>query len=123
MRRALPKDFTWYGGDNWVVLSREAAEYLAGSVEAAKIISALKRSAFPEESIFQSAVLNSALAPKVVNDHRRKIKWKTGLASPGLFSLEDWPELEAASRQGSWFARKFASQPEILDKIDAHLLA
>lgn len=52
IRVPLPTQFTWYGGDNWVILSRRAAEHLIGSPMAKAIVERLRRSGFPDESIF-----------------------------------------------------------------------
>lgn len=123
LRRRLPDSFTWYGGDNWVTLSRTAASYVTGSPAAARITRALRRTVLPEESLFQSILLNSPLAPKVLNDHRRKIKWLPARASPELFTAADWPLLQEAARQGAWFARKFGPEIEIRDLIDRNLLS
>jgi hypothetical protein len=121
--RALPTGFTWYGGDNWVTLSREAADYLVSSPESARIIAALRRSALPEESIFQTVLLNSPLAPKVRNDHRRAIKWQENLGSPKTFDETDFPALAAAAAQGHWLARKFTADSPVLARVERELLS
>ena len=118
----MPKDFVWYGGDNWVVLSREASMHILTSPQAASIISALRHSAFPEESVFQSVLMNSVLSSRVVNRHRRAINWRHDMASPTPFTEADWPTLTQAINDGSWFARKFEAGAPVLDMIDTHLL-
>jgi len=124
VRRPLPMTFTWYGGDNWVVLSRSAAEYLIHSPDAGRIIAELRHSGFPEESIFQSVMMNSPLASRVRNDHLRCINWRSGIASPGIFTAEDFPRLRAAAAGGRIFARKFDSVREgvVIARIESELL-
>jgi Core-2/I-Branching enzyme len=121
IRYKLPREFAWYGGDNWVTLSRSAAEYIVSDRRAARIIRRLNHSAFPEESCYQSVLMNSPLAPKVLNEHRRAIKW-SALASPGIQTIEDWDHLQQSAKSGCWFARKFSDQGPILDLIDKNLL-
>jgi hypothetical protein len=119
---SYPKDFTWYGGDNWVVLSRSAAEYLIGDPKAQRIHHRLRHTQVPEESIFQSVLINSVHGERVINSHRRCIKWIAGHGSPGLFTPDDLPLLEQAARNGAWFARKFQANAPVLDLIDQKLL-
>lgn len=125
VRIPLPKDFTWYGGDNWVILSRSASEYLVRSPQAARISSALRHSAVAEESVFQSVILNSPLAGSVINSHRRRINWLKGSVSPSVFKEEDFGSLEKSAGEGALFARKFdpLASGGLLAKIDASLLA
>jgi hypothetical protein len=122
IRRALPKTFTWFGGDNWVVLSRAAAEHLVLAAKAATIIAALRHSAIPDESVFQTVLMNSPFSAQVINQHRRLINWRHGMASPTVFTTADWPALMQGATDGNWFARKFEAASPILDMIDAHLL-
>jgi hypothetical protein len=125
VRRALPTTFTWYGGDNWVALSRAAAEYLVHSPNAAHIIGALRHSSLPEESIFQSVLMNSPLAPQVRNEHLRCINWLPGVGSPGIFKDEDFLRLKQAAADGALVARKFDPRIDatVIDRIKRELLA
>ena len=115
----------WYGGDNWVSLSRSAAKYICTSSQAEMIISMLRFSALPEESVFQTVLMNSEFSRTVVNSHGRMINWSKGKASPGVFTERDYDSIELASRQGALFARKFDANlsASLLDKIDCCLLA
>jgi hypothetical protein len=124
IRLSLPTTFTWYGADNWVILSRQAGDYLIRSAEAAKIILALRHSGFPEESIFQSVIMNSPLAGQVRNDHLRCINWIPGVASPGIFRAADFSRLQTSAQEGRLFARKFDldQDRDIIDRIDRELL-
>lgn len=124
IKKALPTTFTWYGGDNWVVLSRAAGEYLTTSPDADRIISDLRHSGLPEESIFQSVLMNSPLASKVRNDHLRCINWLPGVGSPAIFKSEDFPRLQKAAANGALVARKFDARVDsaIIVRIRQELL-
>ncbi len=125
IKRSLPTDFTWFGGDNWVVLSRRDAEHLIHSPDAARQIAELRHSAFPEESICQTVVLNGPHAVSTQNTHLRSINWRDGLASPTIYHENDFPALTSAADNGALFARKFdlARHPKVFDLIDAQLLS
>ena len=114
--------FRWYGGDNWVVLSRIAAEQMLAPAGRA-IAEWFRGTAFPEESVFQTVVLNTPAAGPVRNDHLRYINWISGLASPQNFRAADLPRLVAAAEKGALFARKFdpAVDPVILDALTARI--
>jgi hypothetical protein len=124
VQRPLPTAFTWFGADNWVVLSRAAADYLLHAPEAARIIRELRHSGFPEESIFQSVLMNSPLREQVTNDHLRCINWKSGVASPGVFTLDDFPRLQTAAAAGRLFARKFDPRVDgaVIERIERELV-
>ncbi len=98
--------FRWYGGDNWVVLSRTAATRLV-SPEGRAITEWLRTTAFPEESVFQSVVRNAPDVGTIENTHLRHINWRDGQASPQTFRAADLPRLRAAADHGALFARKF----------------
>ena len=84
-RREVPSWFRYMGGSNHVILSREAASYLVSDPTARRIVQWLKYSGIPDESLFQSVLLNSPLAASVVNDDRRAICWES--LHPGPSSL------------------------------------
>lgn len=122
LKRALPHSFTWFGGDNWVVLARRAAEHILTSLQAREISARLRHSAFPEESLFQTILMNSPFASTVTNHHRRAVKWTANAASPNLFGLDDLAVLRQAAAEGNWFARKFAADSPVLNEIDRQFL-
>ena len=116
--------FRWYGGDNWVVLARAAAEQML-TPAARAITDWFRGTAFPEESVFQTVVLNTPAAGPVRNDHLRCINWQSGLASPQNFRAADLDRLITAGVRGALFARKFdpAADPVILDALSARVSA
>jgi len=114
--------FHWYGGDNWVVLSRGAAAQMLSPAGRA-IAAWFRGTAFPEESVFQTVVLNAPAAGPVHNDHLRCINWIANLASPQNFRATDLPRLLAGAANGALFARKFdpTVDPVILDALTARV--
>jgi len=106
-RRASPHFFRYFGGSNHVILSRQAVRYVAFDPHARKLRRWLRWSGIPDESLFQSVLLNSPLASQVINDDRRAIYWEPGAPSPRTLTMEDLPRLREARADGKLFARKF----------------
>lgn len=108
VRRKKPDWFRYMGGSNHFVLSREAVAYAVNDPQAQKITQWLKFTNIPEESIFQSVLLNSPLADRVINDDRRAVFWQNSNSpSPLTLKHSDLPALHEAREKGRLFARKF----------------
>jgi hypothetical protein len=118
--RAEPKFFRYFGGSNHAVLSRAACSYIESDPCARRIRRWLSHSAIPDESIFQSVLLNSPLASTIVNHHRRYFEFSPGTPHPRTFRLEDFDLL---IKSDAWFARKFdeAVDAQILDRLEQHV--
>ena len=118
VKRRRPEWFRYWGGSNHVTLSRSAADYVVNDPQARRIVQWLKRSGHPDESVFQSALLNGPLAGSVVNDDRRAILWaRDGEPSPLTLRCADLPWLRGEARvEGKLFARKVDL------KVDAQLM-
>ena len=124
IKREVPSWFRYMGGSNHVILSREAAAYLVSDPKARRIVQWLKHSGIPDESLFQSVLLNSPLAASVVNDDRRAIFWETpGAPSPVTFTGAHLPWLHQARAEGKLFARKFdtAVDAEVLRGMEEEI--
>ena len=124
VKREVPSWFRYMGGSNHVILAREAASYLVTDPKALRITQWLKYSGIPDESIFQSVLLNSPLASSVVNDDRRAICWEShGSPSPITFTRSQLAWLREARAQGKLFARKFDSgvDDEVICAIEKDL--
>lgn len=120
VRRARPDWFRFIGGSNHVILSRVAAACFSTDPTARRIIQRLRHSGHPDESIFQSVLLNSPLASSVVNDDRRAIRWEShGAPSPLTLTLADLPWLREERSRGKLFARKF--DPNVDNEVLAQL--
>jgi Core-2/I-Branching enzyme len=116
----------WYGGSNWVALSRIAAQYWLHNPAAQRVSQIFRDTASPEESIIQSVILN-ALEPargRVVNADLRAIFWSEGAVSPNIIKTPDHARLSASAQQGCLFARKFdlTVDAEILRLLENDLI-
>lgn len=118
-RRDWP-EFHYYGGSNHVILSRAACDYLVNDATARATTRWLSHSAHANEIIFQTVLLNSALAPTIVNTHLREIDFPAHSPHPRTFRLGDFERL-VNSRH--FFARKFdaAVDATILERLAAHV--
>ena len=78
------------------------------------------RSAVPDESFFQTILMNSPLAGTLVNDDLRYVDWSEGAASPRVLTAFD---LERMIRSSALFARKFDPRVDrgVIDALDAHI--
>lgn len=115
-RKLLP--LTYYGGINWLNLSKEAVsyilEYLKSNPEYEK---SFHRTLISDEIFFQTLLLNSPLAPKVVNSAKRYIDYDSGgPETPRTLRMKD---LETILSTDAWFARKFNDQAdaEVIEAI------
>jgi hypothetical protein len=120
-RREWP-DFRYFGGANHVILSRAAATYLARDPEARRIIRWLKHSAHANEIIFQTVLLNSPQAPRIINTHLREVDFAPNSPHPRTFTIKDFERLTASPM---YFARKFDEQVDrqILEWLQARVRA
>jgi hypothetical protein len=125
IRRRAPRNLRWVGGSNHVILSRAHAEYLAYDDCARKAITWLRGSGHPDESVYQTALLNSRFADGVSNDDRRMIAWEgNGEVSPRILTSKDVGLLCRARDAGRWFARKFDADvdQDILSYVETQFL-
>jgi hypothetical protein len=108
LKREQPVRFTYFGGSNHVILSREAAAYIVSDPAAEEVIHWLRWTGHPDESVYQSTLLNSRFAALTVNDDRRAVFWaKAGDPSPRTLDISDLERLHEARNSGKLFARKF----------------
>lgn len=120
-RRRWPRFFRYYGGANHVVLARAAAAHLVRDPGALRIRRWLRRgAAHSDEIVFQSALLNSPLAPTLVNDPLREIDFPRHAPHPCVFTSADLPRLV---RSPALLARKFdpAVDAGVLDALEERL--
>jgi hypothetical protein len=103
-RRRRPDFFHYYGGANHVALNRAAARLVARDPAARRIRRWLRGAAHSDEIVFQSILLNSPLAPTLVNASLREIDFPAGSPHPRVFTRADLPRLLASA---ALFARKF----------------
>lgn len=116
-RRRRPDFFQYFGGSNHVVLARESCEHLISDSHACRIRNWLAHSAIPDESIFQSVLLNSHLASKIVHRTYRFLEFRPGTPHPITLRTVDFDRLLGS---GEWFARKFDESVDsvVLDRLE-----
>ena len=123
LNRVLParrSPLPLYGGNmgGWYTLSREAATYVVQYLDTHPT---WRRFAYyswgSDEFVVQTTLLNSPLAPTIINNNLRYIDWSAGGSSPRTLTLADLPALLASPRL---FARKFAAGTDatVLDRLD-----
>ncbi len=103
-RRRVPGYFRYYGGANHVALARPAVEHLLHDPDALRLRRWLRGAAHSDEIVFQSVLLNSPLAPTLVNESLREIDFPRHAPHPRTFTSEDLPRL---LRSRALLARKF----------------
>jgi len=123
LRRSVPGGLKPYqGGASWS-MTREAVEHVLDYVSAhPRIVRFYRRAFAPDESFFQTILMTSPLAPRVVNSDLRFESWEADSDHPAILTVEHLPEL---MRSDSLFAKKFdaAVDAGVMDRIDAELLA
>jgi hypothetical protein len=113
--RRFPRGFTPYGGSAFWALTGEAAKYvLAFTRSQRSFVRYFHHVAFPDESFFQTILLNAPLAAQVVSDSLRYTDWSTTGSSPKTISQADIDRVLASRKL---FARKF-DDAAMLDAID-----
>ena len=122
IRRDVPGGLWPYGGGSWWALSRPAAELIVRSVDRDRRLERYFRTTLlPEESLFQTLLLNSELAETVVNRLSTFALWeRQDLPHPATLTAEHLPLLQTLPH---WFARKFdeGANPGVLDALDERL--
>jgi hypothetical protein len=114
-----------YGGNmgGWYTLSRECAAHVLAVLDAQPRLPRFFRFTWgSDEFVVQSIVLNSPLAPTVINNNQRFIDWSGGGHSPKVLTTADLPALLASPRL---YARKFDARQDaaVLDELDQALRA
>jgi hypothetical protein len=133
-----------YIGGQWKILSRNACEFICSDSKVTRIKNFYKNTLIPDESFFQTALMNSDYPNSIINDDKRAIIWipdvdvrlnpktltaidtESLIASgkiklrPKTFTLQDRIYL---SETTAFFARKFDETVDsaILDFLEANL--
>jgi hypothetical protein len=118
-RRRPPAWLTPFGGSGYWNLSRAGAEY-ALAAATPRVLRFFRWAKFPDELVYQSLLASSPLAETICSDDLRHIEWAPNRPNPGVLHADAIPRLRASQ---DLFARKFdlATDPDILDRIDAEL--
>lgn len=121
LRRRFPSGLRPYGGGAYWALSRDCVAHVARFVaERPDVVSFFRHVDIPDESFFQTVLMNSELRETIVNDNLRYIDWTRG-RRPAILQTSD---LEALRASPKLFARKFDVDRDatVLELIDRHLL-
>jgi hypothetical protein len=119
VRRKHPygSGFQCYAGSNWLNLSRKAVELLwSRKSERSELARYLLHSRCPDESFFQTLLLNGSEL-NVQSWDRRFYIWREDASNPEILGVDDLGRMLASE---AWFARKVDDtvHPELLDRLD-----
>jgi hypothetical protein len=120
-KRKFPAGLEPFGGGAYWCLSGECVELVRSFVDARPdVVRFFRHVDIPDEIFFQTVLMNSELADRVVNDNLRYIDWSTD-KRPTLLGAGD---LDALRHSPKLFARKFDATLDsaVLDLIDRELL-
>jgi hypothetical protein len=144
IKRPFMPSITPYIGGQWKILSRNACDFVCSDPKISKIRNFYKNTLIPDESFFQTALMNSDYSSSIINDDKRAIIWvpdidvrlnphtltaidtESLIASgkiklrPKTFTLQDRIYL---SETTAFFARKFDETVDsaILDLLESNL--
>jgi len=74
-KRAFMANVVPYIGGQWKILTRSCCEFLDSSPKVAKFRKFYKNTLIPDESFFQTVLMNTDFGEKIVNDDKRAIVW------------------------------------------------
>jgi len=118
-KREFMKDITPYIGGQWMILTRDCCTFICTSTEVKKFENYYKNTLIADESFFQTVLMNTKFAGKLVNDDKRAIIWIPDgdiKLRPKTFTIDD---LDFLNSENHLFARKFDDNvdKEIINKI------
>lgn len=144
-KRAYLKNVTPYIGGQWKILSRKSVEFISESPMIARFRDYYRNTLIPDESFFQTVLMNTDQENRIINDDKRAIIWIPDIAlriskgantkkdtqsqiesgkiklRPKIFSVKDLPFLFSSQ---AFFARKFDESVDsnVLDALEANLV-
>jgi len=74
-KRAYLTDVIPYIGGQWMILTRECCEFICNSGEAKKFEDYYLHTLIPDESFFQTVMMNTSFNGKIINDDKRAVIW------------------------------------------------
>jgi len=118
-KRDFLKDTIPYIWWQWMILNRDCCEFICNSLETKKFIDYYINTLIPDESFFQTLLMNTSFDGNIVNDDKRAIIWVNDWdikLRPKTFKKED---IDFLSLKNNLFARKFDDNEdsEIIDFI------
>ncbi len=105
LRRAMVAGMRPYGGSCWWALSRPCVEMILQRIRAQPALEQFFRTvACSDEMFFQTVVMDSPFADKVVSNNFRYIRWPdSGARNPKILEAADFDDI---ARSGAHFCRK-----------------
>ena len=94
----------FHTGPNWFDLHRSLIEHMRADPFAYELHEVMRTTFIPDESYFQTYIMNSAFRETVDHDYGRFIHRPVENPEPKVFGASDWPLIEAS---GAFYARKF----------------
>lgn len=120
--RTYLKNVIPYIGGQWMILTRSCCEFLCNSREVKKFEDYYLNTLIPDESFFQTVLMNTSFTGILINDDKRAIIWIPDgdiKLRPKTFTNEDYYFLKNGE---NLFARKFDDNIDnnIIDKLKSH---
>lgn len=103
--KTIPNNLRPFGGSGYWTINKTHAEYILEYVNNnPTYVSFFNRTDIPDELFFQTILLNSSHAKKVINNNLRYIDWTRPGEYPAIIRSKDYSKL---SRSKALLARKF----------------
>jgi hypothetical protein len=117
-RRRMPDGFVPHGGSSWWALSRDClAEVLRLADAHPRLMRFFRTVQCPDEMLFQTLVMHSRFADRVLSDNYRYVQWpEQGARNPKVLDAGDFERIRASHAH---FCRKLDSQAsaELLPRL------
>lgn len=120
-KRQFLKNTDWYAGWQWFILNRKFCEYVSTSSELEEYIRFFRHTFIPDESFFQTFIMNSMFRDSVVNDFKRAVFWNSDKGVK-ILRKDDFDRLIPLN---CFFARKFDERidEEIIGQLESYLFS
>lgn len=124
IKRPQKKDFEpFFWGSSYWCLERRCIDYIFNFINndtktnKSKFVRFFKAADIPDESFFQTILINSPLKETIINDSLRYLKWSPGSPNPQIIESELFYEMKDSKKL---FARKFDLNRDsnVLDMLD-----
>lgn len=113
-----PKEYAFYKGSQWFSVPFEVARYMVNFLEDNPwYYKFFQHTLVPDESFFQTLIMNSPFKHSVINNNQMFLKWGETLGernSPQNLTMGD---IQAIEKSNHYFARKFDENvdPRVID--------
>ena len=117
VRRRVPLP-AMYKGSSWWMLTGDCVRYVLDFCEERPdVLRFFEHVKCADELFFQSVILNSLFAGRVLSENYRYTDWSAGQPNPKLLDTTDFERIVSS---GKWFARKLDLNvsPQLFDRLD-----